>query len=171
MCVRDPRGPTLALKPPPSALFLATQFHSVSEEWSQARQTHKDVFTDGAVGLHFKSLLSSWPTTSWAFCSHVNETCQNSIVSSCISMGNLPQKETFLLPATLLLYRKIYFCLEWSWWTNLAYSNKCLETVPRQHFPHICHDGRVRRSRVLLSHLPAYFMHFTLLSEEGILAS
>lgn len=59
-----------------------------------------------------------------------------------VFLWNLPQKETFLLPATLLLYRKIYFCLEWSWWTNLAYSNKCLETVPRQHSPCMCHDGR-----------------------------
>lgn len=93
------------------------------------------------MGLHFKSHLSNWPTTSWSFCSHVNKTCQNSIVSSCV--GNLPQKETFHLPTTLVLYRKIYFCLEWSWWTNLAYSNKCLETVPRQHSPRICHNGSV----------------------------
>lgn len=122
---------------PPSALFLWHSFTVlgglVTSSSHSRRRSHR-----WSCGLTFQVAPLQLTNNSL-----VNKNCQNSIVSSCISVGHLPQKEVFLLPATLLLYRKIYFCLEWSWWINLAYSNKCLETVPRQHSPRICHSGSV----------------------------
>lgn len=137
MC-EGPRGPTLAaslLHPQLCSLWLSFTVLGglITSSSHSQRRSHR-----WSCGLTFH--VTPLRLTNNCL---VNENCQNSIVSSCISVGNLPQKEAFLLPATLLLYRKIYFCLEWSWWTNLAYSNKCLETVPRQHSPCICHNGSV----------------------------
>lgn len=159
MCVRDPRGPTLALKSLSRLQLQLCSFSQCHRKPITCSLILIKMFAQAELRDYIRRYHSqNQPTTSWSPCSHAHYTCQTPSFHLCIPMGNLPQEETVLLPTYRLApLKKHIFLSRMTWLINLAYSEKCLGTIHRWHTVcvRIHHDRRMKRPMVPLLHLPA----------------